>query len=154
GKDWLPGDRDRSYLDLFTQCMGAFCALYWLIGVNDPIGRMASLAFAIGCLYFSCLNFVYCWYWPPASMLGLVAVARPCALLLGGPSLFRGRLARMPDWRSLAGLSLVGFVVFSWLLNVEVWYLPTALVLSCLWLPGAMAAAGNRIPRVVNLVCS
>jgi hypothetical protein len=67
GVTWLPR---------FGYGLGIFCALYWLLPLNDRLGRTASLGFFLATLYFSYLDALFGWYAPPAALLGLVTLAR------------------------------------------------------------------------------
>jgi hypothetical protein len=63
------------WITIFTHCLGAFCALYWLLPVKDRLGRSASLGFVILSLYYSTGIYVFPWYVPPVTLCGLVVLA-------------------------------------------------------------------------------
>ena len=62
-------------------CLGILCAAYWAIPSEDRLGKIASFCFAALCLYFSFQGYVYPWYLPPATLLGLVTLARAFSTL-------------------------------------------------------------------------
>src|SRR5262249_37862966 len=62
----------RRLHDATSRCLGTLCFVYWLFPVNDRLGKIASFAFAIVCIYFSYQPETAYWYMPPATMLGLV----------------------------------------------------------------------------------
>lgn len=59
-----------------TKWLGILGLVYWLFPVNDRLGRIASFCFAFVIAYFSYLTMPMGWYYPPAAMLGFVAIAR------------------------------------------------------------------------------
>jgi hypothetical protein len=56
--------------------VGAFAACYWLVPVQDPLGRFASLSFALVVLGMHFYMFIFPWYMPPVALLGTVAMVR------------------------------------------------------------------------------
>lgn len=92
----------------FCYAVGVFCLVYWLMPVEDCLGRTASLAFVLLCAYLSYVEVQFPWYCPPAALCGLVVLARGLITLAG---------AALHDWSerpptaraigSLAGLALV-----------------------------------------------
>jgi hypothetical protein len=64
-----------AWIGQFSQGLGLFCALYWLVPVRDPVGRTASLCYALLCLYLAFLAVVAPWYCPPVALCGLVVLA-------------------------------------------------------------------------------
>lgn len=64
------------WLSWFCYLLGAFGLVYWLMRVEDRVGRTASLAFLLlsGC--WSYVDLEHAWCDPPATVLGLVALAR------------------------------------------------------------------------------
>jgi hypothetical protein len=66
------------WLAPLTVALGAVCATYWLLPARDRLGRAASLAFALAVLYLSVLEAGSPWYYPPATALGLLVLARLC----------------------------------------------------------------------------
>jgi hypothetical protein len=67
--------------DGVTKSLGMLCLIYWLLPLNDRLGRMTSFAFAMVCLYFGFQEFTSPWYIPPAALLGLTTIARAAATL-------------------------------------------------------------------------
>jgi len=60
-----------------SQFASIFCVVYWLLPINDRLGRATSLSFLIVTLYFTLIIRVPApWYLPPAALLGLVTLAR------------------------------------------------------------------------------
>ncbi len=66
------------WLAPLTLALGAVCAAYWLLPSRDRLGRAASLAFALAVLYLSVLEAGSPWYYPAATALGLLVLARLC----------------------------------------------------------------------------
>ena len=66
-------------------CLGLFSALYWLAPVNDRLGRMASLCFALLCLQHVFTAF-FPWYLPPATICATVALVRGVMTLAAAAS--------------------------------------------------------------------
>jgi hypothetical protein len=74
---WLPGHEwTQWFLITSGKYLGWVCLMYWLLPVNDRLGRLASFCFAFVCLYFSTLTSIFPWYFPPLTVLGLVVLVR------------------------------------------------------------------------------
>jgi hypothetical protein len=65
--------------------MGPACAslslaisLYWLLPIDDRLGRVTSLSFFLLCLYEAIVPEVFPWYLPPIALIGSVTIARVC----------------------------------------------------------------------------
>jgi hypothetical protein len=65
--------------------MGTACAslslaisLYWLLPIEDRLGRMTSFTFLLLCLYQTFVPEMFPWYLPPIALLGSVTMARAC----------------------------------------------------------------------------
>lgn len=65
----------------FSYAVAAFCLAYWLLPVDDRVGRMASLGFTLLACYLSYMALPFPWYLPPVGLLGLVALARGAVTL-------------------------------------------------------------------------
>jgi hypothetical protein len=63
------------WLAALTQVLGLSCAAYWLVPVQDRVGRLASFCFALLGLYLAFLQGVAPWYLPPVAAFGLLALA-------------------------------------------------------------------------------
>jgi hypothetical protein len=61
-------------------------SLYWILPVDDRLGRMTSLSFLLLCLYETIVPEVFPWYLPPIALFGSVTIARAC-LTIAGPLL-------------------------------------------------------------------
>ncbi|MBI2823798.1 MAG: hypothetical protein HYX69_03790 [Planctomycetia bacterium] len=61
-------------LNGLTRAAGIFCTAYWLLPVNDRLGRAASLSFAIVGVYFAFMMMPSPWYLPPEELLGMVTL--------------------------------------------------------------------------------
>jgi hypothetical protein len=83
----LEDDASRRLNNLTTKGLGIFCAVYWMFPVNDRLGRMASFCFAFVGLYFSFQTLPMGWYYPPATMLGLLTLERAFANLVARSAL-------------------------------------------------------------------
>jgi hypothetical protein len=91
--------------DLITKGLGIFCAVYWMIPANDRLGRMASFCFAVACLYFSYQTMPMGWYYPPATMLGLLTLERAFANLVA-----RSALSRRQTLIKAVAVAVLGFL--------------------------------------------
>lgn len=67
---------------VFSYVTGVIALIYWLIPVNDRLGRAASFAFMLLTAYLSYMLLVFPWYLPPVALftsvalsLGIVAMA-------------------------------------------------------------------------------
>jgi hypothetical protein len=65
--------------------MGTACAslslaisLYWLLPVDDRLGRMTSFSYLLLCLYETFVPEIFPWYLPPLALFGSVTIARMC----------------------------------------------------------------------------
>ena len=59
-----------------TRSTSAFCLVYFLFPVNDRLGRAASLCFTLIICYFAVMMpRPWPWYYPPATLLGLVSLS-------------------------------------------------------------------------------
>ncbi|HKI34727.1 MAG TPA: hypothetical protein VKA46_22915 [Gemmataceae bacterium] len=79
-----------AWMSVVALSLGTFCVVYWLIPIQDRLGRMVSFCFALITLYLAFLRAVP-WYLPPAEVCGLLVLAQgtvACARALP-----RGRLA-------------------------------------------------------------
>jgi hypothetical protein len=66
------------WLTLMATAMGILPALYWACPVKDPLGRSASLVYALVGLYLAYVNvrgFAYPWYFPPLEFLAGISLA-------------------------------------------------------------------------------
>jgi hypothetical protein len=99
GREWYPG------LILASNALAVFSSCYWLLPVRERSGRMASLCFAVLCLYFTAMPAPYPWYFPPATMLGLAAVVRG-VLTLADELRHRSPRSRRIAFLVLCGLCL------------------------------------------------
>jgi hypothetical protein len=79
GGGWFP--YTGWILPKLTTCLGLFSGVYWAVPVNDRLGRIASFCFALVCLYLCSLLSFFNWYFPPASMLGFLVLARGIPVL-------------------------------------------------------------------------
>ena len=61
--------------------VGSFSLGYWILPVRDRLGRMASFAFLIVCLYLVVV-YAFPWYLPPLAMFGSIALALGLARLV------------------------------------------------------------------------
>src|SRR5262249_12002796 len=68
--------------------MGTACAslslaisLYWLLPLDDRLGRMTSLSFFLLCLYEAFVPELFPWYLPPMALFGSVTIPRACGVL-------------------------------------------------------------------------
>lgn len=86
--EWHPGLIPVSY------GLGIFASCYWLLPVRERAGRLASLVFALLCLYFTAIPTPYPWYLPPAAIVGLFAAVRGVLTLAEE---LRGRCPRSPE---------------------------------------------------------
>src|SRR5262249_49796981 len=59
-----------------VKVVGIFCLVYWALPVQDRLGRAASFCFMLLGLYFAFQPVPFLWYYPPAAMLGLLALMR------------------------------------------------------------------------------
>jgi hypothetical protein len=104
------------WVDPFAQSLVVLCSGYWLLPVSDRLGRMASLCFALLCLYNAFVPVIFPWYMPPVSMLGGVVVAQ------AGSSLANAIGRYLPIGRVLVtgflGLVLVGMADL-WFLTAQ-----------------------------------
>jgi hypothetical protein len=107
------------WVDYFCLVLGVACAAYWLVPSGDRLGRMASLAYLLGCLYLSyyaatSYNGVpFPWYLPPVNLLGLVVLARAPLMLLAQP-----RAARLDQAGLAVGLAVV-FLLSAYQVRVQ-----------------------------------
>lgn len=58
----------------FSGIVAIFGCVYWMLPLQDRLGRSASFMFFCLAIYFRLIPFAYPWYFPPAAMLGLVAI--------------------------------------------------------------------------------
>lgn len=121
-EDWLDGTGFGWLVTVFTSCLGAFSALYWLMPVEDRVGRMASLCFAISCIYLSYLPYIFPWYMPFAVVFGLVAMARGITTL----SRLVGKASFSEKWALLPAKSVVFCILFLGLGHLAIFGLVTA----------------------------
>ncbi len=56
--------------------MGLFPFIYWLIPVEDKLGRKASLVFFFLCCYSSVMIFPFPWYYPAMAFFGIICIVR------------------------------------------------------------------------------
>lgn len=84
-----------------ARAVGLFSTIYWLIPSRDRAGRGASLAFAICMLYYLPMPLVFPWYYPPASVFGLYALASMIGHVGNGTS------SEVARWSVRAGGGLV-----------------------------------------------
>jgi hypothetical protein len=74
--------------------MALIASFYWLVPLDDRVGRMASFCFLAAGVYFAVfVKHVYPWYRPPVALFGIVAVASGLVHLAGAIPLGR------PVWR-------------------------------------------------------
>jgi hypothetical protein len=103
----------------FCLALGLCCACYWLIPSSDRLGRMASLAYLLGCLYLSFYSArsyngaPFPWYLPPVNLFGLIVLARAPGTLLAkfGPAesvRMYGGLIQAGIVAGMAGIFLMG----------------------------------------------
>jgi hypothetical protein len=101
--------------------LGLFAAVYWLLPVRDPFGRMASLCFAMLVGYSMIVPTVFPWYYPPAAMCSSLVLVHGLFVLTG--ALRR----RLPGTRTIAatGLAFVAlfmaslFIASAWEMSVQ-----------------------------------
>jgi hypothetical protein len=67
---WLPGTVPVAF------AVAVFASCYWLVPVPDPLGRLASLSFALMVVGMHFYRLIFTWYMPPVALLGTVAVVR------------------------------------------------------------------------------
>jgi hypothetical protein len=92
-------------LEPITLVLGLFSAFYWLVPINDRVGRMASFCFFALCVYFAgFVLHIYPWYMPPVTLFGLVALASGLVNLAGAVAFWK------PAWRVLAVIVLLALV--------------------------------------------
>jgi hypothetical protein len=110
------------WLGALAQCLGLFCAVYWLVPTSDRFGRKASFCFALLSLYLSFLAIPFPWYLPPVTVCGLLVIVSACgaarARLLARGRLLPGRLVAV-GLLLLAGLSLWTLVMSAWEMKVQ-----------------------------------
>lgn len=53
-----------------------YCGLYWLLPRGEGVGRGASFAFFLICIYFMTMETFFPWYAPPAALLGMIVLTR------------------------------------------------------------------------------
>ena len=75
-----------AWMDYCWVCLAVFATLYWLVPIQDRLGRFASVVFFVLAVYIASMGFPYPWYMPPIALCGLIA-------LVGG-SFAVARLAR------------------------------------------------------------
>jgi hypothetical protein len=63
--------------------LGVFCATYWLLPVQDRLGKMASLAYLLLSMYLGYVTIVYPWYLPPVAVFGYLTLALGLTHLAG-----------------------------------------------------------------------
>lgn len=63
-----------------TKLVGLIGLLYCLYPVSDRFGRAMSLAFAVLCSYLAYMPVQYPWYYPAATLLGLVTLTRAATM--------------------------------------------------------------------------
>jgi hypothetical protein len=96
------------WVDAFCLAVGLACGVYWLVPSADRLGRMASLAYLLGCVYLSFYaatgynGVPFPWYLPPVNLFGLVVLARAPGTVLA--KLGQSRFARGAAWLVEAGL--------------------------------------------------
>jgi hypothetical protein len=86
----------RSFYRGWPAWMGSACAflslaisLYWLLPIQDRLGRMTSFSFFLLCLYETFVPEIFPWYLPPIALFGSATIARACYVIgsrLGGRS--------------------------------------------------------------------
>jgi hypothetical protein len=97
-----------SWVNALCLAMGLASAAYWLIPSDDRLGRMASFAYLLGCLYISLYTATsyngspFPWYLPAVNLFGLVALARAPATVLA--KWRRARPSTGLAWPAGAGL--------------------------------------------------
>ena len=124
---WFENVIAEQYLLGVTMCLGILCAAYWLIPSKDRLGKIASFCFAALCLYFSFQGYVYPWYLPPATLLGLVTLARAFSTLadLAGQVAWPAReicqaaAASSVRWASWPFRQLAMFGLSTWEMKIQ-----------------------------------
>jgi hypothetical protein len=96
---WAKGLLARAIGGL-TKFVALVGLLYFIYPTRDRFGRAMSLAFAIVCSYFTYMSLVFPWYFPPAMLLGAVAVTRAATMLaFSTPSTVPTAAAPAVSWR-------------------------------------------------------
>jgi hypothetical protein len=67
---WAP------WIGWLSCALSGFCAVYWLLPVQDRLGRAASFFFVCLAAYLVAIPFLFAWYLPPLTMCGMVVLAR------------------------------------------------------------------------------
>lgn len=98
---------EPQWLYAFSYALGVFCLCYWLLPVEDRLGRTASLSFLLLCLYLSYMVKPFPWYLPPIGLCGLLTLA--CGIPTIAVALAR-RIEPRLAW-GLAGLALCGVLL-------------------------------------------
>jgi hypothetical protein len=89
---WIEGEEwTQKIFFTVAKWLGMFSSIYWLLPVPDRLGRMASFAFVVVCLYLSTHMWYFPWYFPPATLLGNLVLVR------GVVSLCRAVARSFPD---------------------------------------------------------
>lgn len=107
GPIYFPGSwPDPDWVHAFCSLAGMFCLVYWLLPVNDRLGRMASAGFTLLCAYLSFVALQFPWYYPPVAFCGLVVLARALVTMAA-------RIGATVSWptRSSIGLAFLAYVV-------------------------------------------
>jgi hypothetical protein len=91
------------WVDALSQAVGIVCAAYWLLPINDRLGRLCSFCFFALSLYLSFLAAAFPWYCPPVAACGLVVLARA----ISSPAGSAGSVGRLVRAAALAGVVLV-----------------------------------------------
>lgn len=105
---WIDDPFWGRVVSALTKGMGIIPLIYFACPVKDRIGRAMSLSFVILCLYYSYMPAVYPWYFAPATLIGLLAIAR-AATYAAWPSFENA--SNRGKWRK--PLSLAALVVLS-----------------------------------------
>jgi hypothetical protein len=103
------------WVEPFCLVVGLFGVVYWAIPSADRLGRMASLAYLLGCLYLSLYAAVsyngcpFPWYLPPVNVFLLVVLARAPGTLIAkfGPTRVIRTVARLSEAALVAGMAVM-----------------------------------------------
>ncbi len=82
GANWIESSGWLRLMTLITKCAGLFCLAYWLIPLNDRLGRFSSFCFTVLSFYLAFLIMgpgdyvvgITPWYSPPVELFGLLTL--------------------------------------------------------------------------------
>jgi hypothetical protein len=105
-----------AWMGKWSLAICAFAAIYWVLPVEDPWGRMVSLCFLLCSGYLILIPFLCAWYIPPVALLGFLAAVR-------GLPRVAGLVTTSPAWCKLPAYAMLAacVAIMAYLSGLGMW---------------------------------